>query len=84
MTEKLKSPVRHDILQVWLKNCMPAKPNALKKDDDIQKNPDPHIDQDFIGYPHGVADKKVINPKTTTEKKVAGVTRKKSRKTYSS
>jgi hypothetical protein len=48
-----------------------AKP--LLKQKDIPKNPDPHIDQDFPGYPHAPAQKDLINPKTSNEKKVARV-----------
>ena len=41
----------------------------------IQQNPDPHIDQDFPGYPHGTASKAWINPKTAHDKKVVGIDR---------
>lgn len=56
-------------------------PGPLKKGD-IQKNSDPHIDQDFPGYPHLPADEKSITPVTVTEKKLAGVRKKKSKKVY--
>ena len=40
---------------------------------DIQQNPDPHIDQDFPGYPHGTAKRSWISPKTEHERKVIGI-----------
>ena len=61
---------------------MPVKPTPIKKDEDVQKNPDPHIDQDFPGFPHLPADKKSITPVTQSEKKSAGIIKKKSKKTY--
>ena len=54
------------------------------KGDEVQQNPDPHIDQDFPGFPHLPADKKSITPVTTDEKKLAGVKKKKSKKVYGS
>ena len=41
------------------------------KSEEIQNNPDKHIDQDFTGYPHAPASEEMINPKTKQEKKVA-------------
>jgi len=61
---------------------MTTKPSPLKKEEDVQKNPDPHIDQDFPGFPHLPADRKSITPKTDTEKKSAGIKPKRSKKTY--
>ncbi len=61
---------------------MPAKTNPIKKEEEVQQNADPHIDQNFPGFPHLPADKKSITPKTETEKKSAGVSRKRSRKVY--
>ena len=46
--------------------------NPLKKED-IQRNPDNHIDQDYPGFPHAPAKEEVIHPKTKTEKKTAAV-----------
>ena len=60
---------------------MGAQPSPMKKEE-IQQNPDPHIDQDFPGFPHLPADKKSITPVTVTEKKLAGANRKKSKKVY--
>jgi hypothetical protein len=61
---------------------MPGKKNkAVKKTqpirkEDIQKNPDKHIDQDFKGYPHPPAADENIRPITKTEKLNAGVIKK--------
>lgn len=54
----------------------------IKKEKEVQQSPDPHIDQDFPGFPNLPADKKSITPKTNTEKKLAGVNKKKSKKVY--
>ena len=54
---------------------------AMKKED-IQTNPDPHIDQDFPGYPHLPSNKRTITPVTKTAKKLAGAGKKKSKKVY--
>lgn len=62
---------------------MQPKSSPIKKEE-IQQNPDPHIDQDFPGYPYLPADKKSINPVTETEKKLAGTHKKKSKKVYGS
>lgn len=62
---------------------MGTKPGSMKKEE-IQQNPDPHIDQDFPGFPHLPADKKSITPVTTPEKKLAGANSKKSNKVYGS
>lgn len=62
---------------------MPVKTSPIKKEE-IQQNPDPHIDHDFPGFPHLPADKKSITPKTAIEKKLAGVDKKKSKKVYGS
>jgi hypothetical protein len=61
---------------------MAPKPNPLKKAEEVQQNPDKHIDQDFPGFPHLPADKKSITPQSKMEKKSAGITRKRSKKTY--
>ena len=49
------------------------KKSRLTENEDIQNNPDKHIDQDFSGYPHAPAQEEIINPKTKQEKKVAAV-----------
>lgn len=58
------------------------KINTPIKADEVQQNADPHIDQDFPGFPHLPADKNSITPKTTMEKKLAGADSKKSKKVY--
>jgi hypothetical protein len=60
---------------------MKEKTGAMKTKE-VQQNPDPHIDQDFPGYPHAPADKKGITPVTETEKKLAGAHKKRSKKVY--
>lgn len=58
------------------------KPNPIKKEEEVQKNADEHIDQDFPGFPHSPSDKKNITPQTEIEKKSADANKKKSKKTY--
>ncbi len=43
---------------------------------DVKNNPDKHIDQDFPGFPHAPSSEKMINPKSSEEKKVAAVDKK--------
>jgi len=43
------------------------------KKEDVQKNPDKHIDQDFPGYPNNPSKEAVIKPSTSTQKKTAAV-----------
>jgi len=45
-----------------------GRKNQPLKKDDIQKNPDKHIDQDFEGYPHNPAKENIIRPGNKTEK----------------
>jgi len=45
-----------------------GKKSQPLKNEDIQKNPDKHIDQDFEGYPHNPAKENVIRPGNKTEK----------------
>jgi hypothetical protein len=52
------------------------------KGEEVQQNPDPHIDQDFPGFPHLPADKKSITPVTAIEKKLAGADKKRPKKVY--
>ena len=54
----------------WKKN------NAGMSKEDIAKNPDNKIDEDFKGYPHGPARDETIKPKTKTQKKTADVNNK--------
>lgn len=55
---------------------MTAKAKPINKDEEVQQNPDEHIDQDFPGFPHAPSERKHINPKTVSEKIVAGVIKK--------
>jgi len=61
---------------------MAKKTSPIKEAAEVQENSDPRIDQDFPGFPHAPADKKMITPKTATERKSAGITKKRSTKTY--
>ncbi len=61
---------------------MSSKTTPIKKEEEVQQNPDKHIDQDFIGFPHLPADKKSITPATKMEEKQAPVGKKQSKKTY--
>ena len=61
---------------------MNTKSKAIKIEEEVQQNPDEHIDQDFPGFPHLPADRTNIMPQTGHEKKSAGVNRKRSKKTY--
>lgn len=56
------------------------QPAAPLKKEDIQKNPDEHIDQDFPGFPHPIAREEVIKPHTPNEKATAGVKQTQKRK----
>ena len=49
------------------------KTDPIRKKQDVEKNPDKHIDQDFSGYPHAPAYKDLIYPKTKDEKKSAAI-----------
>ena len=49
---------------------MAVKSNQIKENE-VQKNADPHIDQDFPGFPHLPSDIKSITPETTHEKKIS-------------
>lgn len=60
---------------------MKQKSSPLKEEE-VQQNSDPHIDQDFPGYPHLPADKKSITPVTIIEKKLTGAQKNKSKKVY--
>ncbi len=55
---------------------MSKNAKAITKEEEVQQNPDQHIDQDFPGFPHLPATKKNITPKTLVEKKSAGITKK--------
>jgi hypothetical protein len=57
-----------------------VKTKALLNEEEVQQNPDQHIDQDFPGFPHLPADKKNITGKRSTEKKPADNVKKRSKK----
>lgn len=46
---------------------------GMSQKEDVAKNSDNKIDEDFNGYPHGQAEEKLIKPETSTEKKTAAV-----------
>lgn len=48
---------------------MSLKTSPIKEAEEVQQNPDSHIDQDFLGFPHARAAKKIITPKTEKERK---------------
>jgi hypothetical protein len=50
--------------------------NPIKKEEEIQRNPDPKIDQDFEGYPHVQAKNETIKPKTKEQKETADLDNK--------
>lgn len=61
---------------------MKRKNKPIKKEKEIQENPDEHIDQDFPGFPHLPSDIKTIKPVTETEKKSADALPDETTKTY--
>ena len=56
--------------------------NPIEKKEEIKKNPDPKIDQDFEGYPHGPAKNETIKPKTSQQKKKADLDNKDGEKNF--
>jgi hypothetical protein len=56
--------------------------NPIKKKEEIKKNPDPKIDQDFEGYPHGSAKNETIKPKTSQQKKTSDLDKKDGEKNF--
>ena len=46
---------------------------GINQKEEVAKNSDNKIDEDFNGYPHGQAKEKLIKPETSTEKKTAAV-----------
>ena len=45
--------------------------HPIRKKEDVQKNPDNRIDQDFPGFPHAPAKEELINPETKQDEKTA-------------
>ena len=56
----------------------------IKRKEQVQQSNDPHIDQDFPGFPHAPSERKHINPNTVVEKIVAGVIKKPHKKDFNS
>lgn len=48
----------------------------LRNKEDIRKNPDHKIDEDFEGYPHGPARDETIKPRTAEQKETADLDNK--------
>jgi len=63
---------------------MTTKAKPIKLDEEVQQNPDEHIDQDFPGFPHAPSERKHITPITVVEKTVAGVIKKTNEKDFNS
>jgi hypothetical protein len=61
---------------------MTRKTSPIKKEEEVRKNPDPHIDQDFDGFPGATSTREHITPKSDEEKRTAALTKKKTKKTY--
>lgn len=49
---------------------------SLQGKEEVQKNPDQRIDQDFPGYPHPPSQEKTINPKTKEDEANAHLVKK--------
>ena len=47
----------------------------IRREEEVQRNPDNRIDQDFPGFPHAPAKESWIKPQGTAEKKAAGLGR---------
>lgn len=56
--------------------------SPIRNKEEIKKNPDPKIDQDFEGYPDGPANKETIKPKTSQQKKTADLDNKDGEKNF--
>ncbi|TMI72051.1 MAG: hypothetical protein E6H09_11015 [Bacteroidetes bacterium] len=52
---------------------MNKRTQAIRKKDDVRKNPDNKIDQDFTGYPHGPAKEEIIRPRSRRQKETAAM-----------
>jgi hypothetical protein len=48
----------------------------IRKKEEISKNPDHKVDEDFKGYPHGPAKDETIKPQTEEQKKTADIDNK--------
>ena len=54
----------------------------IRKREEISKNPDHKIDEDFKGYPDGTAKDETIRPGTKQEKKTADIDHKDGEKKF--
>jgi len=74
----LKTRRKNSILKI-----MTAKTKPIKKEEEVKQNPDPHIAQDYPGFPSLPSTKKNISPRSAKEKKLAGAVNKQHpKKTY--
>ena len=55
---------------------MKNKTSPIKNKEEIKKNPDNKIDEDFKGYPHGPAKDETIHPKTRHQKDISDLDNK--------
>jgi len=47
--------------------------DIISREDQVRSNPDPHIDQDFPGFPDAPSTDAMIDPKTKEEKAIAAL-----------
>ncbi len=52
---------------------MKQQEKPLTKKEEVKKNPDKHIDQDFPGYPHSPSKEKTIKPQSQEQKAEANI-----------
>lgn len=52
---------------------MKQQEKPITKKEEIKKNPDKHIDQDFPGYPHSPSKEKTINPQNKEQETEANI-----------
>lgn len=64
----------------YLLNKMATSP--IRSREEVYNNPDPKIDLDFPGFPHGQSKPQLINPKTEEQKKTAATEVKDGEKTF--
>lgn len=53
---------------------IPESPSPLKDKEEVHNNPDPKIDMDYPGFPHGQATENIIKPKNPVDEKTAALT----------
>lgn len=49
-----------------------ARSKPIQQEEDVARNPDPKIDEDFKGFPHAPAREDIIRPENPTEHLTAG------------